>query len=625
MKSKLLNLTAILTVSMALPAFAQINISDGNYSQNFDSLSMTGTANPWTENATLPGWYAAKNLPLPTGAVVAAYRASAGAENNGALYSYGPTNVAERALGSVGSGTPGSHIYGVRIKNDTADGKTLKISYAGEQWRDGGNASAATQPLVFSYRIDNGEITSPDPNTNSSWTVFPALTFITPSVGTTAKSLDGNNATNRTVFSNISLPDVLLPNQEIFLRWIDVNDAGNDHGVAIDDLSIVFETADTTPVAPEITAQPQNQTVVQGNTATFSVTATGTSPLVYTWYFGNDEIPGATTATLTVPFANTNNAGNYYVNISNTAGNTNSATVSLTVTVPTVIKTNIAYLRTLMDATYAPANTTNLYEIEGTVSTYFNMTTIEHAQFYIHDGTAGIAVFVSGGAQRPAAGDVVKVVGPLGQFNGLFELNLVNANPTHSVTTIGTAPMPGPVQFHFASTNDVPLMESTIEGSVVVVSNVYLQGAGNMFTLSGGNFNMTNLLGQVFVMRMDARITDMVAQTIPEFASSITGVMGQFDNSVPYSGGYQLMIRRLADLVPGTPLPFSVPLQVKRNGSDVVVSWISSDSGFALQASSSLTTPDWQTAPQTPVVDGNTNTVTISSPSGNNFYRLYKP
>jgi hypothetical protein len=39
----------------------------------------------------------------------------------------------------------------------------------------------------------------------------------------------------------------------------------------------------TTPVAPEITAHPQDTAVFDGQTATFSVTATGTAPLSYQW------------------------------------------------------------------------------------------------------------------------------------------------------------------------------------------------------------------------------------------------------------------------------------------------------------------------------------------------------
>src|SRR5206468_3389612 len=42
-------------------------------------------------------------------------------------------------------------------------------------------------------------------------------------------------------------------------------------------------TVNTAAVAPAITTQPANQTVTAGQTATFSVAASGTAPLSYQW------------------------------------------------------------------------------------------------------------------------------------------------------------------------------------------------------------------------------------------------------------------------------------------------------------------------------------------------------
>src|SRR5205823_11446122 len=42
-------------------------------------------------------------------------------------------------------------------------------------------------------------------------------------------------------------------------------------------------TVNAAPVAPTITTQPARQTVTAGQTATFTVTATGTAPLSYQW------------------------------------------------------------------------------------------------------------------------------------------------------------------------------------------------------------------------------------------------------------------------------------------------------------------------------------------------------
>jgi hypothetical protein len=88
-----------------------------------------------------------------------------------------------------------------------------------------------------------------------------------------------------------------------------------------------------TPSLPVITSQPTNQTVVVGQTATFSVTAIGTTPFSYQWYFNgtNNPIAGATNATLTLSNVQLTNAGNYAVTVTNLYGSTNSSNAMLTV------------------------------------------------------------------------------------------------------------------------------------------------------------------------------------------------------------------------------------------------------------------------------------------------------
>ncbi len=60
-------------------------------------------------------------------------------------------------------------------------------------------------------------------------------------------------------------------------------------------------TVNPDPVAPSITAQPASQTITAGQTATFSVTATGTAPLSYQWQKNGAAISGATAASYTTP------------------------------------------------------------------------------------------------------------------------------------------------------------------------------------------------------------------------------------------------------------------------------------------------------------------------------------
>ena len=65
-------------------------------------------------------------------------------------------------------------------------------------------------------------------------------------------------------------------------------------------------------VQPVITTQPQSKTVRVGQTALFTVTATGAPPLAYQWRKEGVNIPGATGATgatLALGLARTDSAG----------------------------------------------------------------------------------------------------------------------------------------------------------------------------------------------------------------------------------------------------------------------------------------------------------------------------
>jgi hypothetical protein len=86
------------------------------------------------------------------------------------------------------------------------------------------------------------------------------------------------------------------------------------------------------PVAPTITTPPANQTVTAGQTATFSVVATGTAPLTYQWQKNGSDITGATSASYTTPVTTTADSGELFrVVVSNTAGNATSTSATLTV------------------------------------------------------------------------------------------------------------------------------------------------------------------------------------------------------------------------------------------------------------------------------------------------------
>jgi len=84
--------------------------------------------------------------------------------------------------------------------------------------------------------------------------------------------------------------------------------------------------------SPTIDTQPANATNCPGTTASFAVTASGTDPLAYQWYFNEtNSIPDATNATLYVSNVAPANAGGYSVIVTNSEGSATSIVALLVV------------------------------------------------------------------------------------------------------------------------------------------------------------------------------------------------------------------------------------------------------------------------------------------------------
>ncbi|MES2920960.1 MAG: immunoglobulin domain-containing protein [Verrucomicrobiota bacterium] len=94
------------------------------------------------------------------------------------------------------------------------------------------------------------------------------------------------------------------------------------------------------PTVPAITTQPMSQTVNTGQSASFTVAATG-YPSNYQWQKDGTNISGATGATYRVDHAWSSDAGSYTMVVSNTAG-------SVTSTPPAVLTVNSARIGTVV-------------------------------------------------------------------------------------------------------------------------------------------------------------------------------------------------------------------------------------------------------------------------------------
>lgn len=99
----------------------------------------------------------------------------------------------------------------------------------------------------------------------------------------------------------------------------------------LSDSEVMNLTGRNLPTPPSMTKQPQPASPFAGATASFSIEVKGQEPFRYQWSKDNQDIRGATEATLTLFDVQAADAGNYRVKISNALGETLSDPVALTV------------------------------------------------------------------------------------------------------------------------------------------------------------------------------------------------------------------------------------------------------------------------------------------------------
>ncbi|HLZ50898.1 MAG TPA: fibronectin type III domain-containing protein, partial [Candidatus Acidoferrum sp.] len=116
--------------------------------------------------------------------------------------------------------------------------------------------------------------------------------------------------------------------------------ASQNINVSTANVTAVNFSASTAAVAPAITTQPTSQTVTTGQTAAFTVAATGTAPLSYQWQKNGVNIAGATSSSYTTPATTTSDSGSTFdVVVSNSVGTKTSSAVTLTVNADTTAPT----------------------------------------------------------------------------------------------------------------------------------------------------------------------------------------------------------------------------------------------------------------------------------------------
>jgi predicted extracellular nuclease len=444
---------ALLCLSaFAAPVLAQVSLGAVNtpYGENFDSLASTGTT-----NTDVPaGWAFSEAGTNANGQ----YRAVSGTSNTGDTLSLGVDT--DRAFGTLLSGSLTSTI-GASFRNDTGVSiSTLAIAYTGEQWRQGG--TARFDQMDFQYSLDATSLTT------GTWTDVNELDFVAPNGGATTGPLDGNAPANRVAIGHSLEGLALADDAVIWIRWNEVNAAGADDALGIDDFSITAN-----PVGGTLTLSIGSASQAEGDTGAapmdFTVTLSGPAPAG-----GVDFLATVTDQSAVAP--------SDYIAFSNApytipAGQT-STTVSVQIVGDTVPEPDETFAVTLTNLTsgvflsggigigtivnddslvleifeiqgnglrspYAPASGNGLGELVGTEANV--VTALTGNGFYIQTPDArddldaatsnGIFVF-TGTAPTVAVGDLVDVVGTVQEFFDWTQLTGV------TVTAAGTGTLP---------------------------------------------------------------------------------------------------------------------------------------------------------------------------------------
>jgi endonuclease/exonuclease/phosphatase family metal-dependent hydrolase len=135
----------------------------------------------------------------------------------------------------------------------------------------------------------------------------------------------------------------------------------------VDDLLVGTNFNDVLKVTPpRILVQPTSRTVTEGATTTFSVAATGTTPLTYQWQFDGGEITGATNATLTLTNVTLAHRGVYLVTVANPVDTTNSGPANLAVNPLNPFGSSAAFslVHYNVKGNFAPDWTTNAPQVQ---------------------------------------------------------------------------------------------------------------------------------------------------------------------------------------------------------------------------------------------------------------------
>jgi hypothetical protein len=169
------------------------------------------------------------------------------------------------------------------------------------------------------------------PTPPSETTGTPGKTWVAVEIDQTNGNLiwkmNGTTIAQRTNTSAFTAGTIMLGLMDVFPS---IANPESDCYVIYDNVRVENLSALPT-VAPSIVQQPTPLSLTAGQTANYTVAASGSAPLSYQWFCNGTLLPGQTNAGFTLTNVQPTNAGQYYAQVSNEAGSALSGAAGLSV------------------------------------------------------------------------------------------------------------------------------------------------------------------------------------------------------------------------------------------------------------------------------------------------------
>jgi hypothetical protein len=225
---------------------------------------------------------------------------------------------------------------------------------------------------------------------------------------------------------------------------------------------------------------------------------------------------------------------------------------------------------TTIDADGVGESVGNLVELRGIVHCIdfrggngYNVTVVDGAgdgiQLFSFNQVAGY---------ESAEGDSLRIFGTIAQFNGLLQINAANI----IVVSQGNATVTPDV---------VTALGENTESQLVTLENLtFVTPAANW--PANGNVDVTDGT-TVFTVRV-VTASPLSGTPAPAGAFNITGLGGQFDNSSPYTSGYQIFPCSVVELCNVDVTTTTTDFTIEANAVGLTYQWVDCDDNFAVIA-----------------------------------------